>query len=85
MKLSPPAFATLQSQFFVVAKHAVVYFYAQELLYKNVNRKQMAVEAAALVASQRGLLEAITLVVSNISVLNSVAMSSTTLNLQDTH
>eukprot|EP00752_Nemacystus_decipiens_P009147 g8170.t1 len=34
---------------------------AQELLFKNANRKQMAVEAAALVASQRGLLEAITL------------------------
>eukprot|EP00903_Cladosiphon_okamuranus_P013547 g12619.t1 len=35
---------------------------AQELLSKNANRKQMAVEAASLVASQRGLLEAITLV-----------------------
>lgn len=36
----------------------------QELLSKNANRKREAVEAAALDASQRGLLGAITLVVS---------------------
>lgn len=41
----------------------------QELLSKNENRKQVAVEAAALAASQRGLLGAITLVVSTNFVL----------------
>lgn len=42
----------------------LISFYTQELLSKNANRKKMAVRVAALEASQRGLLEAITLVVS---------------------